>query len=48
METEFVALHARTIKKHTGAHCASIKEIGEELTFFSEVLQCYDTCFVLL
>jgi hypothetical protein len=48
METEFLAIRARMIKKHPGALCASIKEIGEEMTFFTEVLHCYDTCFALL
>jgi hypothetical protein len=48
METEFVAVRAQTIEKHPGAHCASIEEIGEEMTFFSEVLHCYDICFVLI
>jgi hypothetical protein len=25
-----------------------VEEIGEEMTFFSEVLHCYDTCSVIL
>jgi hypothetical protein len=48
LETEFLALRARTIVKHPGADCASIKTIREEMTFFSEVLHCYDTCFAIL
>jgi hypothetical protein len=36
------------IEKYPGTHCATIEEIGEEMTFFSEVLHCYDTCFALL
>jgi hypothetical protein len=34
LETEFVAVRARTIEKHPGAHYATIKEIGEEMIFF--------------
>jgi hypothetical protein len=48
METEFLAVRARTIEKHPGADCASNEEIEEEMTFFSEVLHCYDICFALL
>jgi hypothetical protein len=48
LETEFLAVRARTIAKHPGADCASIEEIGEEMAFFSEVLHCYDTCFAIL
>jgi hypothetical protein len=48
LKTEFVAVRARTILNHPGAHCASIEEIAEEMSFFSEVLQCYDVCFALL
>jgi hypothetical protein len=48
METAFLAVRARTIEKHPGANCASIEEISEEMTFFSAVLHCYDSCFALL
>jgi hypothetical protein len=48
METAFVAICALTIVKHHGADCASIKEIVEEMVFFSKVLQCYVVCFALL
>jgi hypothetical protein len=47
-ETEFLAVRTRTVEKHHGADCASIKELGEEITFCSEVHHCYDTCFVIL
>ncbi len=48
LETEFLAVCAQTTVKHPGADCASVEEIGEEMTFFSEVLHCYDTCFGIL
>jgi hypothetical protein len=48
MATAFVAIRALTIVKHPGAACASIEEIAEEMTFFLEVLLCYDVCFTLL
>jgi hypothetical protein len=48
LETEFLDVRERTIAKHPGADCASIAEIREEMTFFSEVLHCYDTCFAIL
>jgi hypothetical protein len=41
LETEFLAVSAWTIEKHPGTDCASIEEIGEKMTFFSEVLHCY-------
>jgi len=48
LKIEFLAVRKRTIEKHPGADCAPIEEIGEEMTFFSEVLHCYDTCFGIL
>jgi hypothetical protein len=43
LEEAFLAVRA-----HPGATCASVKEIREEMAFFSEVLHCYDILFAIL
>jgi hypothetical protein len=48
LKSQFLAVRERTIETNPGVDCASIEEIEEEMTFFSEVLHCYDTCFAIL
>jgi hypothetical protein len=41
-------IRERTIAQSPAANIATVKEIDEEMEFFSSILQCYDSCFALL